>query len=186
MANAWGQAGFAHASTVCATFAKLTPENVTELCTALDEVQAPLLQREVAALAGPDGHGLIAVDIDLSGQKVRGEAKQYTGTDFGYIKGALARGYQIAAAFLSGEHERFARVPSSRGKPTRNQRPASWSWCQPWRNASVVRSAAPSGYSSVWRSIGPKSDSCSRKDVTLPARAVLRNASSYNGKLGKL
>lgn len=46
--------------------------------------------------------------LDLTGQRVRGETKQYTGTDFGYIQGKLARGYQIAAAFLSGKQQRFA------------------------------------------------------------------------------
>lgn len=28
--------------------------------------------------------------LDLTGQRVRGETKQYTGTDFGYIQGKLA------------------------------------------------------------------------------------------------
>ncbi|HYG57364.1 MAG TPA: transposase [Symbiobacteriaceae bacterium] len=108
VAKAWGQAGFAHSSTVCATFGKLTTENVAELTKALDEVQGPMLRKEVEALIGPDGQGQVVVDIDLSGQKVRGEAKQYTGTDFGYIKGQLARGYQIVAAFLTGVQDRFA------------------------------------------------------------------------------
>lgn len=108
VAKAWGQDGFAHSSTVCATFSKLTPENIGELTKALDEVQGPMLRKEVQALVGPDGQGQVVVDIDLSGQKVRGEAKQYTGTDFGYIKGQLARGYQIVAAFLTGVQDRFA------------------------------------------------------------------------------
>ncbi len=93
---------------MCATFGKLTAENVTQLTRALDEVQRPLLHKEVEALVGPDGQGQVVVDVDLSGQKVRGEAKQYTGTDFGYIKGQLARGYQIVAAFLTGVQNRFA------------------------------------------------------------------------------
>lgn len=108
VARAWGQEKFAHSSTVCATFGKLTPENVEQLSYALAEIQAPLLRQEVEALAGPDRQGLVVVDIDLTGQKVRGEAKQYTGTDFGYIQGKLARGYQIVAAFLSGRSNRFA------------------------------------------------------------------------------
>lgn len=108
VAEAWGQAGFAHSSTVCATFGKLTSENVAELTKAFDEIQGPLLRKEVEALIGPDGQGQVVVDIDLSGQKVRGEAKQYTGTDFGYIKGQLARGYQIVAAFMTGLQDRFA------------------------------------------------------------------------------
>lgn len=108
VARAWGQEKFAHFSTVCATFGKFTAENVEQLSEALAEVQAPLLREEVEAVAGPDRQGLVVVDIDLTGQKVRGEAKQYTGTDFGYIQGKLARGYQIAAAFLSGRQDRFA------------------------------------------------------------------------------
>ncbi|BAD39312.1 transposase-like protein [Symbiobacterium thermophilum IAM 14863] len=108
VAQAWGQERFAHFSTVCATFSKLTEENVQQLSDALAEIQAPLLQQEVAAVAGPDRSGMVIVDIDLTGQKVRGETRQYTGTDFGYIQGKLARGYQIAAAFLSGKQQRFA------------------------------------------------------------------------------
>ncbi len=41
VAKAGGQKRFAHFSTVCATFAKLTSANITELSKALDEVQAP-------------------------------------------------------------------------------------------------------------------------------------------------
>jgi hypothetical protein len=48
------------------------------------------------------------IDVDLTGQKVRGETTQYTGTAFGYIQGQLARGYQIAAAFLHTGEDRFA------------------------------------------------------------------------------
>src|SRR5690606_41946675 len=87
VAQAWGQERFAHFSTVCATFSKLTEENVQQLSDALAEIQAPLLQQEVAAVAGPDRSGMVIVDIDLTGQKVRGETRQYTGTDFGYIQG---------------------------------------------------------------------------------------------------
>lgn len=108
VARAWGQTKFAHFSTVCGTLAKLTPENVVQLSNALAEVQAPLLQQEVAAVADPTGQGLVVVDIDLTGQRVRGETTQYTGTDFGYIQGQLARGYQILAAFLTGTQQRFA------------------------------------------------------------------------------
>jgi hypothetical protein len=108
VAKAWGQERFAHFSTVCATFGKLTTANVQQLTTALAEVQAPLLRQEVAAVAGPDRTGLVIVDVDLTGQQVRGETKQYTGTDFGYMQGKLARGYQIAAAFLNGRTQRFA------------------------------------------------------------------------------
>jgi hypothetical protein len=97
-----------HFSTVCATLGKFTPENVQQLSDVLAEVQSPLLREEVEAIAAPDRQGLIVVDIDLTGQKVRGEAKQYTGTDFGYMQGRLARGYQIVAAFLSGRFNRFA------------------------------------------------------------------------------
>lgn len=107
VARAWGQQRFAHFSTVCATFGKLTAENVSQLETALAEVQAPLWQQEVESAAGPHGRGLLVIDVDLSGQPVRGEAKQYTGTDFGYIQGKLARGYQIVSAFLSTDQERF-------------------------------------------------------------------------------
>lgn len=107
VAEAWGLKGFAHFSTVCATFAKLTPENVEQLSNALAKVQAPLWEQEVAAL-GPDRTGRVVVDIDMTGQKVRGETKQYTGTAFGYMQGQLARGYQIVALFLSGEQQRFA------------------------------------------------------------------------------
>ena len=61
VAKAWGQDGFTHSSTVCATFSKLTPENIGELTKALDEVQGPMLRKEVQALVGPNGQGQVVV-----------------------------------------------------------------------------------------------------------------------------
>ncbi len=39
---------------------------------------------------------------------MKDETRQYTGTNFGYIQGKLARGYQIVTAFLTGRQGRFA------------------------------------------------------------------------------
>lgn len=106
--RAWGQKVFAHYSTVCRTLRAFTAADVQRLADLLATITAPRLQREVERLVGPDGRGLVVVDVDLTGQKVRGETTQYTGTAFGYIRGQLARGYQIAAAFLDIGMGRFA------------------------------------------------------------------------------
>lgn len=106
--KAWGVQKFAHFSTVCRTLKAFTAENVQELETALGAIMSPLLRARAEAVAGPNRQRPLLVDIDLTGQKVRGEAQQYTGTAFGYIQGTLARGYQIAAAFLSTRKLRLA------------------------------------------------------------------------------
>jgi len=108
VARAWGARTFAHFSTVCRTLRTFTAEDAQTLANLLGTITRARLQRLVDGLAGPDGHGLIFVDVDLTGQKVRGETTQYTGTAFGYIQGQLARGYQIAAAFLHTGARRFA------------------------------------------------------------------------------
>lgn len=108
VSRAWGQKAFAHFSTVCRTLRAFTAEDVRTLADLLGSITKRRLEPILSKLAGPDGLGLIVIDVDLSGQKVRGETTQYTGTAFGYIQGQLARGYQIAAAFLHTGADRFA------------------------------------------------------------------------------
>jgi len=108
VARAWGQKTFAHFSTVCRTLRAFTAQDVLTLADLLGSITKRRLEPILRKLAGPDGRGLIVIDVDLSGQKVRGETTQYTGTAFGYIQGQLARGYQIAAAFLHTGADRFA------------------------------------------------------------------------------
>ena len=108
VARAWGIPAFAHFSTVCRTLRAFTAQDVQRLADLLGTITKARLQRLVDGLAGPDGRQLLFVDVDLTGQKVRGETTQYTGTAFGYIQGQLARGYQIAAAFLHTGAQRFA------------------------------------------------------------------------------
>jgi len=99
---------FAHFSTVCRTLQAFTAQDVRTLSDLLGSITKRRLEPVLNKLAGPDGQGLIVIDVDLTGQNVRGETTQYTGTAFGYIQGQLARGYQIAAAFLHTGTDRFA------------------------------------------------------------------------------
>lgn len=106
--RSWGLPGFAHFSTVCRTLGAFRTANVQELTEAIGSIMRPLLRARAEAVAGPGRRHPLFIDVDLSGQKVRGETRQYTGTAFGYIQGTLARGYQIAAAFLSTRKLRLA------------------------------------------------------------------------------
>jgi hypothetical protein len=45
-------------------------------------------------------YGNVVVDLDLSGQRTTGEANSFEGTSFGYMAGKLAKGYQLAGAFV--------------------------------------------------------------------------------------
>jgi hypothetical protein len=108
VARAWGQEVFAHFSTVCRTLRAFTTQDVQTLADLLGAITKRRLEPILCKLAGPDGRGLIVIDVDLSGQKVRGETTQYTGTAFGHIQGQLARGYQIAAAILHTGADRFS------------------------------------------------------------------------------
>jgi hypothetical protein len=93
---------------VCRTFGAFTAQDEGSLAELLGSITKRRLEPILSKLAGSDGRGLIVIDADLTGQKVRGETTQYTGTAFGYIQGQLARGYQIAAAFLHTGADRFA------------------------------------------------------------------------------
>jgi hypothetical protein len=108
LARCWGIGKFAHFSSVCTTLRRFTDANVRELGDTLATLSRPWWMAEVKELVGADGQGLIVVDLDLSGQPVRGEARLYEGTAFGYLGGRLARGYKIAAAFLAGRQQRWA------------------------------------------------------------------------------
>lgn len=105
--RAWGLRGMAHFSTVCATLAKTTRANVDELAFALGQVMHPWIEAAMRTAAGPDGKHPVIIDVDLTGQRV-GRGANISGTTFGYMNGRLAKGYQIAAAFLSGSAHRLA------------------------------------------------------------------------------
>jgi hypothetical protein len=107
VSKAWGLSGMAHFSTVCTTLAKMTTANVEELVSALGQVTRPWLQEAIRKAAGPDGKQPVVIDVDLTGQRV-GPDSRITGTAFGYMDGKLAKGYQIAAAFLAGSADRLA------------------------------------------------------------------------------
>jgi hypothetical protein len=72
VSRAWGQKAFAHFSTVCRTLRAFTAQDVRPLADLLGSITKRRLEPILSKLAGPDGQGLIVIDVDLSGQKVRG------------------------------------------------------------------------------------------------------------------
>lgn len=107
VAKAWDLKGMAHFSTVCTTLAKMTASDVEQLASTLGEITRPWLKAAMRKAAGPDGRQPVVIDVDLTGQSVGADC-QTTGTAFGYMDGRLAKGYQIAAAFLAGSADRLA------------------------------------------------------------------------------
>lgn len=107
VAKAWDLSGMAHFSTLCTTLAKMTAGNVEELVAALGQVSRPWIQEAIRKAAGPDGLQPVVIDVDLTGQRVGPDA-HVSGTAFGYMADQLAKGYQIAAAFLAGAADRLA------------------------------------------------------------------------------
>lgn len=105
--KAWGLQGMAHFSTVCTTLAKMTAPDVEQLATTLGQIARPWIQEAIRKAAGPDGKQPVVIDVDLTGQSVGADCHT-TGTAFGYMDGRLAKGYQIAAAFLAGSADRLA------------------------------------------------------------------------------
>jgi hypothetical protein len=73
----------------------------------LGQVTRPWIQEAIQKSAGPDGLQPVVIDVDLTGQRVGPDA-HISGTAFGYMDGRLAKGYQIAAAFLAGSADRLA------------------------------------------------------------------------------
>lgn len=96
----WGQAAFAHYSSVSRTLAAADASTVQALVAALQQVSRPFLEREVLAVLQSDQP--LMLDIDLSGRPVSPTSTDYVDASFGWMDDGLAKGYQAAISSLSG------------------------------------------------------------------------------------
>src|SRR5262249_32469920 len=96
----WGQAAFAHYSSVSRTLAAADATTVQALVTVLQQVSRPFLEREMLALLRA-GRPLM-VDIDLTGRQVSPTSSDYPNAAFGWMDDAVAKGYQAVISSLSG------------------------------------------------------------------------------------
>jgi hypothetical protein len=92
----WGQAGFAHYSGVSRTLEAAGEDTLREVIAVLERVSRPFIDAEVMALARR-GQALV-LDADLTGRKVSSTSTTYEGTEFGYMDGEIANGFQAATA----------------------------------------------------------------------------------------
>jgi hypothetical protein len=98
--TSWGQAAFAHYSSVSRTLAAADATTVQALVAALQQVSRPFLEREVLALLRA-GRPLM-IDIDLTGREVSPRSSDYPNAAFGWMDDSLCKGYQAAISSLSG------------------------------------------------------------------------------------
>jgi len=97
-AEAWGQAGWADYSGVSRTLQHLTDEEVANLVAALDSVNQPFIDQEVARALGKDGK--LVYDADLTGRPVSSTSTSYPEAAFGHMGDTIRLGYQAALVSL--------------------------------------------------------------------------------------
>jgi len=94
VARAWAQPAWADYSGVSRTLQALTPENVSRIVAALNEVSQPFIDREVV-LALRDQSRLV-YDGDLTGRPVSSSSTTYPHVAFGHMGDTVQLGYQAA------------------------------------------------------------------------------------------
>jgi hypothetical protein len=99
VAHAWGQAGFAHYSSVSRTLEVCTEETVAAVEQAINEFGHPFIAATVQDMLrrGKD----IIYDFDLTGQAVSSTSTTYPGAAFGWMNDGVKLGYQLARVCLS-------------------------------------------------------------------------------------
>ena len=99
VAHAWGQAGFAHYSSVSRTLEVCTEETVAAVEQAINEFGHPFIAATVQDMLrrGKD----IIYDFDLTGQAVSSTSTTYPGVAFGWMNDGVKLGYQLARVCLS-------------------------------------------------------------------------------------
>lgn len=100
VAHSWGQATFAHYSSLSRTVAVADEETLRAVIAALDDVSRIHVEREVAWFlrAGEP----VTVDVDLTGRQVSSTSTSYPGAEFGWMGDEVGKGYQAALTSLSG------------------------------------------------------------------------------------
>jgi len=99
VAQAWGQTGFAHYSSVSRTLETCTDETVAAVEQAINEFSRPFVASVVHDLLRR-GEALV-YDFDLTGQAVSSTSTTYPGVAFGWMNDRIKLGYQLARVCLS-------------------------------------------------------------------------------------
>ena len=99
VAQAWGQTGFAHYSSVSRTLDACTEETVTAVEQAINEFSQPFVAATVQDLLRR-GEAIV-YDFDLTGQAVSSTSTTYPGVAFGWMNDGVKLGYQLARVCLS-------------------------------------------------------------------------------------
>ncbi len=99
VAHAWGQAGFAHYSSVSRTLAVCDEQTVAAVEHAIHEFSHPFIEQMVHDLLRR-GKPII-YDLDLTGQAVSATSQTYPGVAFGWMNDRVKLGYQLARVCLS-------------------------------------------------------------------------------------
>ena len=99
VAQAWGQSGFAHYSSVSRTLDTCDDATVTAVEQAIEAFSRPFLAATVQDLLRR-GKPII-LDFDLTGHAVSSTSKTYPGVAFGWMNDGVKLGYQLARVCLS-------------------------------------------------------------------------------------
>jgi hypothetical protein len=99
VAQAWGQSGFAHYSSVSRTLDACDDATVTAVEQAIEAFSQPFVSTTVQDLLRR-GEPII-YDFDLTGQAVSATSKTYPDVAFGWMNDGVKLGYQLARVCLS-------------------------------------------------------------------------------------
>jgi hypothetical protein len=99
VAQAWGQSGFAHYSSVSRTLDVCDAATVTAVEQAIEAFSQPFLSKTVQDLLRRGEP--ILFDFDLTGQAVSSTSTTYPGVAFGWMNDGVKLGYQLARVCLS-------------------------------------------------------------------------------------
>jgi hypothetical protein len=106
VAEAWGEAGFAHYSGVSRTLDAANEETLSAVESALRAFSQPFIDEALADCLRR-GEPLV-FDADLTGQAVSSTSRSYPGAAFGWMDDTVRLGYQLARVSL--ETKRFGRL----------------------------------------------------------------------------
>src|SRR6266498_594621 len=99
IARAWGQAAYAHYSSVSRTLAACHDQSIAAVQRAIDEFSQPFIRQAVHALRCS---GLpLVYDLDLMGQAVSASSTSYPQAAFGWMDDQVRLGYQVARVCVS-------------------------------------------------------------------------------------
>lgn len=106
VAQAWGQAIFAHYSGVSRTLDAADENTLVAVVEILRQVSQPFIQE--AVLETLRKRGYLTADVDLTGREVSPTSTDYAGASFGWMDDDVRKGYQ--AAIVSLVCERWQRL----------------------------------------------------------------------------